>query len=161
MATCTHLISVSSNEDSQPNGRLPTPSYHFALNTIPGNSAPHSSISSDIKNTVSGNSTDDNSGTENLTNLEVFVQTPLRLKQTLVFYHPHAQHLPEVIDTTALLFTCELQPSLLPEVPWAPFASHSDFEQAELFIRHNYNNQLINDQLHLNQKHNHSSDAHL
>ena len=44
--------------------------------------------------------------------------------------------------------------------PWAPFTSHHDFEQAELFIKHNFNNQMIDDQLHLNQKcssHHHDS----
>ena len=63
-----------------------------------------------------------------------------------------AQHPPEIVDTATLSHTREPQPFLTPSVPWAPFASHHDFEQAELFIKHNCTNKLINDQLHLNQK---------
>jgi len=83
---------------------------------------------------------------------EALIQTPLQPGKTLIIYHPHAQHPPEVIDTDTLSLTRELPPSLPPSEPWAPFSSRGDFEQAELFIKHNCTNGLINDQLRLNQK---------
>lgn len=71
--------------------------------------------------------------------------------QTLITYHPFAQHPPEIIDTTSLLSTRE--PNFYPpsEEPYAPFKTRADFEQAEIFIRHNCTNTMINDQLQLNQ----------
>lgn len=96
-------------------------------------------------------------------NLEALIQTPLQLGQTLIIYHPHAQHPPEIIDSAALSLTREPQPLSLPTPPWAPFTSRNDFEQAELFIKHNCTNGLINDQLQLNQKqesHHHHSGGH-
>ena len=82
----------------------------------------------------------------------VLIQTPLQLGQTLIIYHPHAQQPPEIVDTTSLALTREPKPLPSPISPWAPFASRNDFEQAELFIKHNCTNGLINDQLQLNQK---------
>lgn len=80
--------------------------------------------------------------------------------QTLVVYHPFAEHPPEIIDTAKLMRTRE--PILLPppEEPYAPFATRADFEQAEVFIRHNCTNTMINDQLHLNQETSHGSKPH-
>ena len=76
----------------------------------------------------------------------------LHLGQTLIVYHPFAQHSPEIVDTQKLLLTREpdiLSPS---EKPYTPFKTRTDFEQAELFVRHNCTNTMINDQLRLNQK---------
>lgn len=71
--------------------------------------------------------------------------------QTLIVYHPFAQHSPEVVDTAKLMMTRE--PDLPPpsEEPYAPFKTRADFEQAKIFIRHNCTNTMINDQLRLNQ----------
>ena len=84
--------------------------------------------------------------------LETLIQTPLQPGKTLIIYHPHAQHPPEIVDTATLLLARKLQSSLSSTTPWAPFSSRDEFEQAELFIKHNCTNGLINDQLHLNQK---------
>ena len=75
----------------------------------------------------------------------------LQLGQTLIVYHPFAQHPPEIVDTANLMFTRE--PDLCPpsEEPHAPFETRADFEQAEVFIHHNCTNTMINDQLRLNQ----------
>ena len=100
---------------------------------------------------VSGNN-HDNGDTGNPTDLEVLIQTPLQLGKTLIIYHPYAQHSPEIVNTATLSHMRQPQPSLSHPEPWAPFASRHDFEQAELFIKHNCTNQLINDQLYLNWK---------
>jgi len=94
----------------------------------------------------------DSGDTGSSTGLEALIQTPLQPGQTLIIYHPHSQHPPEIVNTSALSLTREPQPLPPLEQPWAPFASHDEFEQAELFVKHNCTNRLINDQLHLNQK---------
>lgn len=71
---------------------------------------------------------------------EPFINTPLQLGQTLVIYHPHSHQPPEIIKTAELTLPREPQHSLLPAKPWAPFTSCDDFEQAELFIKHNCTN---------------------
>ena len=76
---------------------------------------------------------------------------PLHPGQTLIVYHPFAEHPPEIINTANLTWTQEpniLQPS---EEPWSPFKTRADFEQAELFLHHNCTDSMVNDQLHLNQ----------
>lgn len=117
---------------------------------------------SDIGAAVSGHGPDDGD-TGNPTDFNALVQSPLQLGKTLIIYHPHAQHPPEIIDTTMLSYMREPQASLSHPEPWAPFSSRGDFEQAELFIKHNCTNQLINDQLSLNQKQDsgHHHPAHL
>lgn len=77
---------------------------------------------------------------------------PLQPGQTLIIYHQFAQHPPEIIDTANLMSMRE--PDFYPpsEEPYAPFKTRTDFEQAEIFIRHNCTNTMINDQLRLNQK---------
>lgn len=70
--------------------------------------------------------------------------------QTLIVYHPFAEHPPEIIDTANLTWTQELETSPPPEEPWAPFKTRADFEQAELFLHHNCADSMINDQLKLN-----------
>ena len=87
-----------------------------------------------------------------LPDIEALIQTPLQPGKTLIIYHPHAQHPPEVIDTDTLSLAREPQTSLPPSDPWAPFTSRDDFEQAELFVKHHCTNRMINDQLLLNQK---------
>lgn len=72
--------------------------------------------------------------------------------QTLIVYHPFAQHPPEVIDTAKLTLAREPNPLPPSAQPYAPFTTRTDFEQAEIFIHHNCTNTMINDQLHLNQK---------
>jgi hypothetical protein len=86
------------------------------------------------------------------TSLDKLIQTPLPPGKTLIIYHPHAQHPPEVVDTNTLSLLRKRQPSHFGPEPWAPFASRDDFEQAELFIKHNSTNHMIDAQLHLNQK---------
>lgn len=142
-----------------PTGSLPVvndppnfPSHNS--HTVIGNNTPysiHCNTPPNVDATTSSNAYDDGDAS-NPPDVEVFVQTPLQLGKTLIVYHPHAQHPPEIVDTTTLSLTCEPQSSFLPEEPWAPFKSHGDFEQAELFVKHNCTNRLINDQLHLNQK---------
>lgn len=144
-------------------------SSHHPLNTIIGDTMPRDTNSStthnivntsvhsvdettpcDIDNVISSDSEDGT--TQNSVNSEALIQTPLQLGQTLIIYHPHAQHPPEIVNTNTLSLTREPQPLPLPEEPWAPFRSRDDFEQAELFIKHNCPNPMINDQLRLNQK---------
>ena len=71
--------------------------------------------------------------------------------QTLIVYHPFAGHPPEVVDTAKLALTREPDIPLPLAEPYAPFATRADFEQAEIFLRHNCTNSMINDQLRLNQ----------
>ena len=132
----------------------PNPPSHYSPHTATRSMTPRDicgSASGDIENAISSNSHDDSS-IGNPVDLDAITQTPLQLGETLIIYHPHSQHPPEVINTALLSLTREPQHPLLPEEPWAPFASRDDFEQAELFIKHNCTNRLINDQLHLNQK---------
>ena len=77
---------------------------------------------------------------------------PLQPGQTLIVYHPFAQHPSEIINTMDLMSTRE--PDFYPpsEEPYAPFKTRADFEQAEIFIHHNCTNTLINDQLRLNNR---------
>lgn len=77
---------------------------------------------------------------------------PVELGQTLVVYHPFAGHPPEIIDTAHLAWTWELNVHPPSEEPYAPFRTHTDFEQAEIFIFHNLPDSVINDQLQLNQR---------
>jgi len=77
---------------------------------------------------------------------------PLQPGQTLIIYHPFAQQPPEIIDTANLVSTREPDFYPLSEEPYAPFKTRADFEQAEIFIRHNCTNTMINDQLRLNQR---------
>ena len=72
--------------------------------------------------------------------------------QTLVIYHPFAEHPPAVIDTAKLTLAREPDTSPPSEEPYAPFSTRADFEQAEIFIRYNCTNSMIDDQLRLNQK---------
>lgn len=117
-----------------------------APNLAPGDTMPHDTDATASGKTYSGGDQG------NLSDPEALIKTPLPLGKTLIIYHPHAQHPPEIIDTTTLSLTREPQPSSTPTTPWAPFKSRDDFEQAELFIKHNCTNSLIDDQLHLNQK---------
>lgn len=77
---------------------------------------------------------------------------PLALGQTLVVYHPFAEHPPEIINTEHLAWTREPNVSPPSEEPYTPFKTHADFEQAEIFIHHNCTDTMINDQLQLNQR---------
>ena len=72
--------------------------------------------------------------------------------QTLIVYHPFAEHLPEIVNTADLMLTRE--PDIPPpsEEPWAPFKTWTDFEQAKIFLHHNCTDTMINDQLQLNQR---------
>jgi len=88
---------------------------------------------------------------------EALLQNPLPPGKTLILYHPHAQHPPEIVDTATLSLAREPRPFFFTSDPWAPFASRDDFEQAELFIKHHCTNSLINDQLRLNQRHDSST----
>jgi hypothetical protein len=101
-----------------------------------------------------GDDRDDGDGdTRNrVANLEAFIDTPLRLGQTLVVYHPHSERSPEIINTAELTLPREPLHLPPPTEPWAPFSSRDNFEQAELFIKHNCTNRHINDQLRLNRK---------
>jgi len=72
--------------------------------------------------------------------------------QTLVVYHPFAQHSPEIVDTSKLILSREPNLPPLSEEPYAPFKTCADFEQAEIFVHHNCTNTMINDQLQLNQR---------
>ena len=80
---------------------------------------------------------------------------PLQLGQTLVVYHPFAGRHPEIVKTVELM---QLQESNIPPSPespvepYAPFKTRADFEQAEIFVRHNCTDTMINDQLRLNQQ---------
>jgi len=76
----------------------------------------------------------------------------LKPGQTLIIYHPFAEHPPEVIDTAHLAWTRESNTYLPSGEPYAPFETRTDFEQAELFVHHNFSNTVINDQLQLNQR---------
>ena len=77
---------------------------------------------------------------------------PLHPGQTLIVYHPFAEHHSEVVNTADLLWTQELATSPPSEEPWAPFKTRVDFEQAELFLHHNCPDSMINNQLQLNHK---------
>lgn len=46
------------------------------------------------------------------------------------------------------------------EESYAPFATHVDFEQAEVFVHHNCTNTMINDQLWLNQRGSQAGEPH-
>ena len=79
----------------------------------------------------------------------------LQLGQTLVVYHPFAGRHPEIFNTAELTQPQESNIPLLlePSVePYFPFKTRSDFEQAEIFVRHNCTDTMINNQLRLNQK---------
>ena len=77
---------------------------------------------------------------------------PITPGQTLIVYHPFSGQPPEIVDTAHLAWTRE--PDICPpaEEPYAPFKTRTDFEQAEIFIRHNFADTAINDQLQLNQR---------
>ena len=127
----------------------PSDFLHRDPHVVTGDTASHA-LGSNTSGDGNGN---DSSHTHNrATHLEMFINTPLQLGQTLVVYHPHSQHPPEIINTPELTFPREPRQSLLPVKPWAPFTSRDDFEQAELFIKHNCTNRHINDQLCLNHK---------
>lgn len=81
--------------------------------------------------------------------------------QTLVIYHPFAEHPPEVVDTARLTLTREPDISPPLEEPYAPFSTRADFEQAEVFICHNSTNSMINDQLRLNRNSSQTSKLHI
>jgi hypothetical protein len=147
-------ISVSSKGGTQPNDAPPDLSTRRSPNTVASDAEPHD-VGGGTPHVVNETTPSDggsSDGTNENSSLGTLVKTPLQLGKTLVIYHPHAQHPPEVIETTTLSLTREPEPPPLPETPWAPFASRADFEQAELFIKHNCTNGLINDQLRLNQK---------
>jgi len=132
------------------------------LDTVIDETTPHSICSSPPHSASSTSFSDGDGGDTGVSaGLNALIQTPLQPGKTLIIYHPHAQHPPDIVDTTALSQTREPQPFLPLEQPWAPFGSCDDFEQAELFIKHNCTNRLINDQLCLNQKqysHDHPGD---
>jgi len=150
--TGVHVISASLTE---------SPPLDNVQPSFPPDGPPHApSIGAMSYDTVGGTTSSghDDSDAGDLPNIEALISTPLPPGKTLIIYHPHAQHSPEVIDTDTLSLTREPQPSLPPSEPWAPFTSRDDFEQAEFFIKHNCTNKMVNDQLHLNQKrdlHNH------
>lgn len=77
---------------------------------------------------------------------------PLQPGQTLIVYHPFAQHPAEIVNTADLMQTREPDFCLPSDEPYAPFETHADFEQAEIFVHHNCTNTMINDQLRLNQR---------
>lgn len=140
----THNL-VLQDERIHLDNTLPHLSLCYAPNSVAGNTTLHDVGGSDAMPSDSSDGDDGN-------NLEALIETPLQLGQTLIIYHPHAQHPPDIVDTTTLSLTHKPQSPSFLTTPWAPFASRDDFEQAELFIKHNCTNQLINDQLHLNQK---------
>ena len=142
------------DESIQLNDTLPHLSPGYALNNVNGDAAPRDIGSNILYNVDEAKPSDggDSEDTGNHSDFEALIQTPLEPGKTLIIYHPHAQHPPEITDTAVLSLTREPQPPPLPTVPWAPFSSRDDFEQAELFIKHNCSNRLINDQLRLNQK---------
>jgi hypothetical protein len=146
--------SVPFDESIQFDDALPDLSLYNTPNVVPGGAVPHN-VGSDtlhnIDDTVSSDSGGGNDA-DSCDDLRTLIKTPLRLGKTLIIYHPHAQRPPEIVDTATLSLTREPQQTPLPTMPWAPFTSRDDFEQAELFIKHNCTNRLINDQLHLNQK---------
>ena len=72
--------------------------------------------------------------------------------QTLIVYHPFAEHPPEIVNTANLTWTREFDLSPPSEEPWVPFKTCADFEQAELFLHYNCTDSMINDQLQLNQR---------
>ena len=79
--------------------------------------------------------------------------SPLQLGQTLVVYHPFAEHHPEIVDTAKLTqsWASSIPPLSDPsEELYTPFKTCADFEQAEIFIHHNCTDTMINNQLHLN-----------
>lgn len=144
-------LSVSPTESLPINDTPPNLSLHYSPGAV-GNVSPHSGGSvtpCDADAATLEKSCDGDSGSPSDL---LLIQTPLQLGKTLIIYHPHAQHPPEIVDTATLSLAREPQPSLLSGEPWAPFSSCGDFEQAELFIKHNCTNWLINDQLALNQK---------
>jgi len=143
-------ISVAPVESLQVNDAPPSSSPHYSPTMAVGDAALHDT-SSTLYNADPATSGNGDGDTANLPGLEALIQTPLQPGKTLIIYHPHAQHPPEIVDTATLSLTREPQP-FLSTMPWAPFASRGDFEQAELFIKHNCTNGLINDQLHLNRK---------
>lgn len=159
-------VSVSPNEIVQPDDIPTDPPQHYGLNTVV-HDAPPPGVRDALSPNVGGGTlhdtssvTSDGSGSSagDSTDLEALIKTPLQLGQTLIVYHPHVQHPPEIVDTATLSLTREPEPSHFSTSPWVPFKSRDDFEQTELFIKYNCNDKLINDQLHLNRKrdsHNH------
>ena len=87
---------------------------------------------------------------------------PLELGETLIVYHPHAKRPPEVILTRELAQTPprsseDLGDSFSPDdsrqSPYFPFRTLADFEQTELFIKRDYVDSQINEQLDLWKRH--------
>lgn len=148
------MLPVPPNEVIQLNDTLPHLSPGYALNSIDGDATPHGiggSALYDVDEAMSSGGGDSDDA-DNHGDFKALIQTPLEPGKTLIIYHPHAQHQPEITTTATLSLTREPQPAPLPATPWAPFSSRDDFEQAELFIKHGCSNRLINDQLNLNQK---------
>ena len=89
----------------------PNPPSHYSPHTATRSMTPHNicgSASGDIENAISSDSHDDSS-IGNPVDLDVITQTPLQLGETLIIYHPHSQHPPEVINTALLSLTHEPQ----------------------------------------------------
>jgi len=65
---------------------------------------------------------------------------PLKLRQTLIVFHPHVQPPPEVVSTRELS-TFTRNPDALEDYvndtrpPYFPFETFADFKQTELFIK--------------------------
>lgn len=87
---------------------------------------------------------------------------PLELGETLIIYHPHAKLAPKVVPTKKLAAVPRNsgpdRKDLLPSVddsrsPYFPFRSLADFEQTELFVRHDCTDGEINGQLDLWRRH--------
>ena len=85
---------------------------------------------------------------------------PLELGETLVIYHPHAERPPQVIATRELTDFSSRPEDLedpLPlndsRPPYFPFRTLADFEQTELFVKHDHTNPQIDDQLDLWRRH--------
>ena len=88
---------------------------------------------------------------------------PLGLGETLVVYHPHAKLAPQVVPTRELKAIAERIPGDLedllhlddsnPRPLFFPFKTLADFEQTELFIRHDHTDGEINHQLDLWKRH--------
>lgn len=79
---------------------------------------------------------------------------PLELGKTLIVYHPHARKLPKIINNEA----AQSGPSSgddspyktakdIDDVPWRPFKTLADFEQAALFLRYDCADPHIDAQL--------------
>jgi hypothetical protein len=145
------VVPVSPPEGVQLDDIPPDFSLHQDLHTTTGDTTLYKPGSSTSPNTTGAADNDSDTGNQ-VIGPKAFINTPLQLGQTLIVYHPHSQQSPEIINTTELMFPREPQPSLLPAEPWAPFTSRDDFEQAELFLKHDCTNRHINDQLRLNQK---------